>query len=88
MYLPKFVIHKFIPMYYNQAIQQPLINSILERDPDEWITGTELMTIDQRIYLKTLCQEAGESFDGTLSKAAATARIKLLQEKIGKKLNS
>ena len=72
-------------MYYNRISQQPIATSILDRDPDEWITGTEAMTIEQKIHLKTLCQEAGEYFDGTLSKASAMERIKLLQEKNGKK---
>ena len=59
---------------------------IVERETDEWITGTEPMTIEQRIYLKALCQEAGENFDDTLSKISATERIAVLQQKIGKKL--
>jgi len=31
-----------------------------EKDPDEWITGTEPMTGAQKSYLKTLSDEAGE----------------------------
>ena len=71
-------------MYSKQAPYQQYI--VIERDPEEWITGTEPMTIDQRIYLKTLSLEAGEIFDGTLSKASARERIKLLQQKIGRKI--
>ena len=71
-------------MHSNLAPHQQFLN--VERNSDDWITGTEPMTLEQRIYLKNLCQEVGEIFDGTLSKASASERIKLLQEKIGKKL--
>ena len=33
-----------------------------EKDPDEWITGSEVMTGAQKSYLKTLSDEAGEEF--------------------------
>jgi len=70
-------------MYSNLAPHQQSLN--VERNSDDWITGTEPMTLEQRIYLKTLCQEADELFDGSLSKASATERINLLQKKIGRK---
>lgn len=70
-------------MHSNLAPHQQFLN--VERSSDDWITGTEPMTLEQRLYLKTLCQEAGEIFDNTLSKASATERIKFLQEKIGKR---
>ncbi len=69
-------------MYSNKALHQQTL--IAEREPDEWITGTELMTVDQRIYLKTLSEEAGEPFDETLSKISAAEHIKRLEQKIGK----
>lgn len=47
----------------------------LQRDPDEWKTGDEPMTAAQRSYLETLCREAGEEFDETLTKAEASKRI-------------
>jgi hypothetical protein len=47
----------------------------LQRDPDEWKTGDEPMTDAQRSYLETLCREAGEEFDGALTKAEASKRI-------------
>ena len=58
----------------------------VERSSDDWITGTEPMTLEQRIYLKTLTQEAGENFDGSLSKASATEHIKRLQQQLGQKV--
>ena len=53
----------------------------LQRDPDEWKTGDEPMTDAQRSYLETLCQETGEEFDETLSKADASKRIDELRER-------
>jgi len=58
-----------------------------EKDPDEWITGTEPMTGAQKSYLKTLSDEAGEEFDENLSKASASKRIDELQHKTGRGLN-
>jgi len=46
-----------------------------EKDPDDWTTGDEPMTGAQASYLKTLCEETGETFDDTLTKAAASKRI-------------
>jgi hypothetical protein len=60
------------------AMQNP------EKDPEEWTTGDEPMTGPQRSYLQTLCREAGEEFDSTLSKAAASKKIDELQEKTGR----
>ena len=55
-----------------------------EKDPDDWVTGDEPMTGPQASYLQTLCQEAGEEFDPTLSKAEASKRIDELQAKTGR----
>ncbi len=55
-----------------------------EKDPEDWTTGDEPMTGPQRSYLQTLCREAGEEFDGNLSKAAASKKIDELQEKTGR----
>ncbi len=75
-------------MYSEQAIQQRqfIIGSMLERNPDEWITGTECMTKEQTSYLKNLANEAGEMFDGKLSKASANEHIKRLELRLNKKL--
>jgi hypothetical protein len=58
-----------------------------EKDPDEWVTGSEPMTGAQKSYLKTLSDEAGEVFDENLSKAEASKRIGELQLKTGRGLN-
>ena len=64
------------------AIRAPHENP--EKDPEDWTTGDEPMTGPQRSYLKTLCQEAGEEFDETLTKAAASKRIDELRAKTGR----
>jgi hypothetical protein len=51
------------------------------KEPDNWVTGDEPMTGAQASYLKTLCEETGETFDGNISKAEASKRIDALQEK-------
>jgi hypothetical protein len=54
------------------------------KDPEEWKTGDEPMTGAQRSYLKTLCDEAQEPMDATLTKAQAAKRIEELQQKTGR----
>ena len=46
-----------------------------EKDPADWVTGDEPMTGAQASYLKTLCEETGEAFDESLSKADASKLI-------------
>lgn len=58
--------------------------SNLEKDPYEWVTGDETMTGAQASYLKTLCEEAGEEFDASLTKAQASKRIEELQARTGR----
>ena len=55
-----------------------------EKDPEDWVTGDEPMTSSQASYLQTLCQETGEEFDESLSKADASRRIDELQERTGR----
>jgi hypothetical protein len=55
-----------------------------EKNPDDWTTGDEPMTGAQASYLKTLSEEAGESFDDTLTKADASKKIDSLQEQTGR----
>ncbi|WOD16292.1 DUF3072 domain-containing protein [Paraburkholderia kirstenboschensis] len=55
------------------------------KDPDDWVTGEEPMTGAQASYLKTLCEEAKETFDGSLTKAEASRRIDELQDKTGRR---
>ena len=55
-----------------------------EKNPEDWVTGDEPMTGAQASYLKTLSEEAGEEFDDGLTRAEASERIDVLQEKSGR----
>jgi hypothetical protein len=66
------------------ADQQELRGSNLEKDPAEWKTGDEPMTGAQASYLKTLSDQASESFDEELTKAEASRRIDELQQRTGR----
>ena len=68
----------------SQQLNDDANKSNMIKDPDEWVTGEEPMTGAQQSYLKTLSDEAGEEFDGSLTKAAASKRIEELQEKTGR----
>jgi len=46
-----------------------------ERPPEEWKSAGEPMTDSQASFLKRLSADAGEEFDPTLSKGAASRRI-------------
>jgi hypothetical protein len=59
-----------------------------EKDPSDWTTGDEPMTGPQASYLETLCREAGEEFDPSLSKADASRRIDELQQRTGRAADS
>jgi Protein of unknown function (DUF3072) len=56
----------------------------MEKPPEEWVSGDEPMTGAQASYLKTLCEQTGESFQEGLSKAEASKRIDALQAKRGR----
>jgi len=60
---------------------EPTGNAV--KDPEDWVTGDEPMTGAQASYLKTLCEETVEAFDGDLTKADASERIEALKEKAG-----
>jgi Protein of unknown function (DUF3072) len=62
----------------------PAQSPAAEKDPNDWVTGEEPMTAPQASYLQTLCQEAGEEFDDSISKADASRRIDELQAKTGR----
>ena len=51
------------------------------KDQQDWVTGDEPMTGAQASYLKTLCEETGETFDAGLSKADASRRIDELKSR-------
>jgi hypothetical protein len=55
------------------------------KDPDDWISGDDPMTAAQASYLKTLCEQAGDSeaFADNLTKAEASKRIDELKEELG-----
>ncbi len=71
-------------MSTNPKTDQPDQPSNTVKDPDDWTTGDEKMTGAQASYLKTLCEEAKEEFDDTLSKAEASKRIDALKGKTGR----
>ena len=58
--------------------------SNIDKDPDDWATGSEPMTGAQASYLRTLSEQAGVDFDEGLSKAAASKRIDELQQQTGR----
>ncbi len=62
----------------------PAGGSNVEKDPSDWVTGEEPMTGAQASYLKTLSEEAGESFDSGMTKAQASQRIDELRERSGR----
>jgi len=66
----------------SMSAQEPDRNP--EKDTEDWVTGDEPMTGPQASYLQTLCQEAGEEFDDSLTKAQASERIDELQAKTGR----
>jgi hypothetical protein len=77
----------------NEATDQEQPNksvtgSNTKKDPDEWTTSNEPMTGAQRSYLKTLSNEAGETFDENLTKAEASKRIDELQHTTGRGLKN
>ena len=68
----------------DKRTQDQADNSNMQKNPDDWTTGDEPMTGAQRSYLKTLSEEANESFDENLTKAQASKRIEELQQKTGR----
>ena len=62
----------------------PNVTGNTAKDPEDWTTGDEPMTGAQRSYLKTLCDEANEPMDETLTKAQASERITELQQRTGR----
>jgi Protein of unknown function (DUF3072) len=83
-HIQKPIFMNFKQNQYAPSSNKPIMGSYIEKDPDEWITGTEKMSREERTYLKTLSDKAGETFDETISKAAAYNRIENLQHKMAK----
>ncbi len=71
-------------MSTNPKTTPPAISSNAAKDPDAWTTGDETMTGAQASYLQTLCEEAGEPFDPSLTKAGASKMIDAMQAKTGR----
>ena len=67
----------------SEADEKPAMQNP-EKDPEDWTTGDEAMTGPQRSYLQTLCREAKEEFDDSLTKAEASKKIEELQAKTGR----
>ncbi len=63
----------------NVTADEQALPSNAEKDPSDWTTGSETMTGAQASYLKTLCEEANEAFDPSLTKAEASKRIDMLR---------
>lgn len=61
----------------------PAPNSNAEKEPDEWVSGSDPMTGAQASYLKTLSEELHEpdNFKPELTKAEASKRIDALKSK-------
>jgi len=55
--------------------------SNMEKPVENWVTGDEPMTGAQRSYLQTLCEETGEDFDDSLTKADASKKIDELKSR-------
>jgi hypothetical protein len=70
------------PAETSQPVTPPMQNPA--KPPEEWATGKEPMTGPQRSYLQTLCREAGEEFNESLTKAEASKKIDELQAKTGR----
>jgi hypothetical protein len=77
----------------NQAAQQE-ISSIgaspeddrdpaLQKDPSDWVSGSDPMTPSQQSYLDTLARQAGEKLPADLSKAEASEHIDRLKSQLG-----
>ena len=66
----------------------PNVTGNTAKDPEDWTTGDEPMTGAQHSYLKTLCDEANEPMDETLTKAQAAKRIDMLQQQTGRGVNA
>jgi hypothetical protein len=71
----------------DKRTQEEASNGNTIKDPEDWVTGDEPMTGAQRSYLKTLSEEAKETFDENLTKAQASERIDELQQKTGRGLD-
>lgn len=68
----------------DKRVSEHASESNMQKNPDDWVTGEEPMTGAQKSYLKTLSEEAHQTFDDTLTKAQASKRIDELQARTGR----
>jgi hypothetical protein len=59
----------------DKGTHQQAADSNMRKNPDGRGSGDEPMTGAQKSYLKTLCEQAQQPFDETLTKAQASRRI-------------
>ena len=55
----------------------------LQRDPSEWVSGTDPITPAQKSYLDTLARQAGEELPADMTKAEASQHIERLKSQLG-----
>ena len=55
----------------------------LQKDPSDWVSGSDPMTPSQQSYLDTLARQAGEKLPADLSKAEASEHIDRLKSQLG-----
>ncbi|TJW51981.1 MAG: DUF3072 domain-containing protein [Mesorhizobium sp.] len=60
-------------------------SAVIEKDPEDWVSGDDPMTPAQASYLKTLAEQAHDpdAYADGISKAEASKRIDALREKLG-----
>jgi hypothetical protein len=56
----------------------------VRKDPEEWVSGDDPMTADQKSYLDTLAKEAGEQVSANLTKREASEQIDRLRKGLGR----
>lgn len=56
-------------------------SSVVKKDPNDWISKGEPMTRAQSLYLKALCEQKGEKFYESLTKAQAAVQIDSLKQR-------
>ena len=55
----------------------------LQKDPSDWVSGSDPMTPSQQSYLDTLARQASEKLPADLSKAEASEHIDRLKSQLG-----
>jgi hypothetical protein len=58
-------------------------DSVLQRDPAEWVSGDDPITPAQKSYLDNLARQAGEELPADMTKAEASQHIERLKSQLG-----